>query len=36
MLEPRLLMMLAVGTLLMVNGIFDIRWRRQVAADEGL
>jgi hypothetical protein len=29
MLDPKLLMMLAVGTLLLVNGIIDIgrRWR---------
>jgi hypothetical protein len=36
MLEPRLLMLLAVGTLLLVNGIFDIRRRHRVGEDEGL
>jgi hypothetical protein len=36
MLEPRLLMMLAVGTLLLVNGIFDIRRRAHTGKDEGL
>jgi len=36
MLEPRLLMLLAVGTLLLVNGIFDIRRRHHAGEDEGL
>jgi hypothetical protein len=36
MLEPRLVMMLAVGTLLLVNGILDMRRRSRVGQDEGL
>jgi uncharacterized membrane protein HdeD (DUF308 family) len=35
MLEPRLVMLLAVGTLLLINGIFDIGRRRR-NPDEGL
>jgi hypothetical protein len=35
-MEPRLLMLLAVGTLLLVNGIFDITRRRPRPTDEGL
>ncbi len=33
MLDPKLLMMLAVGTLLLVNGILDIGRRRRSGAD---
>jgi len=36
MLDPRLLLMLAVGTLLLVNGIFDIGRRRRSGTDEVL
>jgi hypothetical protein len=36
MLEPRIVMLLAVGTLLLVNGIFDMRRRSRVTEDEGL
>ena len=36
MLDPKLLMMLAVGTLLLVSGIFDATRRRRDEADEGL
>jgi len=35
MMEPRLVMLLAVGTLLLMSGIFDIGWRRR-NPDEGL
>jgi hypothetical protein len=33
MLDPRLLMMLAVGTLLLMNGILDMGRRRRAAGD---
>lgn len=36
MLDPKLLMMLAIGTLLLVSGIFDTARRRREEADEGL
>lgn len=36
MLDPKLLLMLAVGTLLLVNGIFDISRRRRSGTDEVL
>jgi hypothetical protein len=34
MLDPKLLMMLAVGTLLLVSGIFDASRRRSEGSDE--
>jgi hypothetical protein len=36
MMEPRLLMLLAVGTLLLMNGILDMTRRRGGRPDEGL
>ena len=36
MLEPKLLMLLAVGTLLLVNGIYDIDPTASPTTDEGL
>jgi hypothetical protein len=36
MLDPKLLLMLAVGTLLLLNGIFDATRRRNDEADGGL
>jgi hypothetical protein len=34
MLDPKLVMMLAVGTLLLVSGMFDISRRRRDGSDE--
>jgi hypothetical protein len=36
MLDPKLLVMLAVGTLLLVNGILDMGRRRRVEEDPGV
>jgi hypothetical protein len=36
MMDPKLVMLLAVGTLLLVSGIFDAGRRRRGGTDEGL
>jgi hypothetical protein len=36
MLDPKLLVMVAVGTLLLVNGILDIGRRRRLAGDASI
>jgi hypothetical protein len=36
MLDPKLMALLAIGTLLVVSGIFDIGWRGPGGRDESL
>jgi hypothetical protein len=36
MFDPKVVMLLAVGTLLLVSGIFDLGWRRRGGRDESL
>jgi hypothetical protein len=36
MLAPKLVLLFAVGTLLIVSGLFDLGWRRRRGRDESL